>query len=115
MLPYAFAFARERAREASRLVAGKASHQADAATNARLSRFMAHDWIKETGHASKNPYDQMVLQELATVKQWLETSPATQSSLSHSAWASAALAPILQWEETMSETRNVASADIVNQ
>jgi hypothetical protein len=35
---------------------------------------MAHDWVKETGHASKNPFEQIVLQELAQVKQWIERS-----------------------------------------
>ena len=74
VLPYAFAFARERAREAAKLAQGEPSKLNDSQTNARLARFMAHDWVKETGHASKNPFEQIVLQELAQVKQWIERS-----------------------------------------
>lgn len=70
VLPYAFAFARERARESTRLM-NQMVKNGDTVTNARLARFMAHDWIKESGNMRKRSSEQIVLEELATVKQWI--------------------------------------------
>jgi hypothetical protein len=55
VLPFAFAFARERARESSRLAQGEFQKSEDSHINARLARFMAHDWIRDTGKPVKHP------------------------------------------------------------
>ncbi len=60
VLPFAFAFARERARERTRREKGEATVE-EMHVNARLAKFMARDWLLETGKLVQSSHEGQVL------------------------------------------------------
>jgi hypothetical protein len=118
VLPFAFAFAREQAKQNKMSHSGsRVTTEQDMHVNARLARFMANDWLEETGRLESSYSASHVVSELALVQKWLA---AEMSALDESmqkqlqAWSSACLVPILKWEETMNDTKHRGPQEIVS-
>jgi hypothetical protein len=117
VLPFAFAFAREQARidRGRETLKSMQNHwhasEQDLHINARLARFMAYDWLHDTGNVAKHPLETHVIKEMAQVQAWIEArleslapvddSYADKVKLDRQAWSSACLAPVLKWEESL--------------
>lgn len=119
VIPFAFAFARERAR-ANKL--GTAPSDADMHAAARLSRLMARDWLEETGRVVKNQLEARVMEDLARVHQWLSREHAAAggelvgtdlAGANAAAWQQACLAPILALEPQNAPSAPTPSGEVV--
>jgi hypothetical protein len=105
VLPFAFAFAREQAKQSARRDTGaRLLTEQDLHVNARLARFMAQDWLESSGAMQTSHHESHVVHELAIVQKWLASiAPSDASDNRHAAWSSASLVPILKWEESSSQ------------
>lgn len=68
VLPFAFAFAREQAKQNRHASSGsRVATEQDLHVNARLARFMANDWLEETGRLDSCQAASHVVGELSLV------------------------------------------------
>lgn len=81
--------------------------------NARLSRFMAQDWLESSGAVQSSHHENHVVRELAIVQKWLSSiAPLDATDNKHSTWSSACLVPILKWEETSQQKQQTTHQEI---